>query len=204
VLSGCNMVKMVFSLPLSYVRGCPGPCNTLVMCFVFWRLMRVAYLVKQVCNCMMVLTVFCGEPCVRSSMNNFVGYVMWCASTVTGYEPMPAQCSAPDTGTSGQWNIQICTSHMKIIQPPSPQKTKTKNTVGESKHRSLLLYDSFWRFLGHSEWGAGGVKCIRSRQRNNKIYGFTTEQSRLEMGFHTLAAILYLFSLHKYLITSTP
>lgn len=39
----------------------------------------------------------------------------------------------PDTGTSCQWYIQICTGHMKIM---------SKNKLGESKHRSLLLCDS--------------------------------------------------------------
>jgi len=28
-----------------------------------------------------------------------------------------------------------------------------------------------WRFLGHSEWGAGGVECSKSPQHNKNIMG---------------------------------
>lgn len=67
---------------------------------------------------------------VSSSITNFVGYVITLSG---GYEQMFTKWSAPDTGTSCQWYIQICTGHMKIM---------SKNKLGESKHRSLLLCDS--------------------------------------------------------------
>jgi hypothetical protein len=62
-------------------------------------------------------------------MTNFVGYVIPLSG---GYEQILHNEVPTDTGTSCQWHIQICTGHKKM----------SKNKLGGSKHRSLLLYDS--------------------------------------------------------------